>query len=146
VREDLPADCDAVAVTAARVAYWTPLAEDQGRSLRVSLPLQPVRVALGMPDLADLLDICIDNVFAHTGEEVGLSVTLTTQGATALLVITDDGPGFTAEPGAPRQGSSGFGLQIVRRMLAKAGGSLYTSPPGQAGGRVELSLPLRTAA
>ena len=145
VREDLPAACDAVEVTAARVAYWTPLAEDQGRSFQVSLPAQPVRVALGAADLGDLVDICIDNVFAHTGEEVGLSISLTTQGSSALLVVADEGPGFAPTPDKPRQGSSGFGLQIIQRVLAKVGGSLRTSPQGEAGGRVELSLPLRSA-
>lgn len=28
LREDLPGSCDAAAVVAARLAYWTPLAED----------------------------------------------------------------------------------------------------------------------
>ncbi|MGV8909416.1 MAG: ATP-binding protein [Propionicimonas sp.] len=142
VRDDLPAACDAVTVTSARVAHWTPLAEDQGRQLRVALPTGPVRVALGAADLGDLVDICIDNVFAHTGEGVDLSVTLTRNARAAVLVVDDEGPGFRALPGEPRQGSSGFGLQIVRRVLAKAGGSLHTSAPGAAGGRVELTLPL----
>ncbi|HEY3546714.1 MAG TPA: ATP-binding protein, partial [Propionicimonas sp.] len=145
VREDLPADCDAVAVTAARVAYWTPLAEDQDRVLAVALPKAPVRVALGAADLGDLVDICIDNVFAHTADGTGLAVTLTRAGASALLVVTDEGPGFAATPGTQRQGSSGFGLQIVGRVLAKVGGSLRTSAPGEQGGRVELTLPLRAA-
>jgi len=145
VREDLPADCDAVAVTAARVAYWTPLAEDQDRVLRVTLPTAPVRVALGAADLGDLVDICIDNVFAHTSEGTGLAVSLTRAGASALLVVADEGAGFAATPGRQRQGSSGFGLQIVGRVLAKVGGSLRTSAPGEPGGRVELTLPLRAA-
>lgn len=144
VREDLPEACDAVAVASARVAHWTPLAEDQGRHLRVALPAGPVRVALGAADLGDLVDICIDNVFAHTGEGVDLSVTLTRNAAAAVLVVADEGPGFEAVPGEPRQGSSGFGLQIVRRVLAKAGGGLHTSEPGEPG-RVELTLPLRAA-
>jgi signal transduction histidine kinase len=145
VREDLPADCDAVAVTAARVAYWTPLAEDQDRVLRVTLPAAPVRVALGAADLGDLVDICIDNVFAHTAEGTGLTVSLTRAGPFATLVVADEGAGFAATPGRQRQGSSGFGLQIVGRVLAKVGGSLRTSAPGEPGGRVELTLPLRAA-
>ncbi len=143
VREDLPAASDGVAVVAARVAYWTPLAEDQDRALRVDLPPGPVRVGLGAADLGDLVDICIDNVFAHTSEGVGLTVTLTRSGASAILVVADDGPGFAEKPGQQRQGSSGFGLQIVGRVLAKVGGSLRTSAPGVPGGRVELTLPLR---
>jgi signal transduction histidine kinase len=145
VRDDMPAACDAVGVTAARVAHWTPLAEDQDRSLAVNLPRSPLRVGLGAADLGDLVDICIDNVFAHTSDGVDLSVTLTQGASTAVLVVADEGPGFPATPGKPRQGSSGFGLQIVRRVLARVGGSLRTSAPGVAGGRVELTLPLRKA-
>jgi len=91
------------------------------------------------------VDICIDNVFAHTSEGTGLAVSLTRAGASALLVVADEGAGFAATPGRQRQGSSGFGLQIVGRVLAKVGGSLRTSAPGEPGGRVELTLPLRAA-
>ena len=143
VRDDLPVHCDAAAVTAARIAHWTPLADDQGRALRLDLPSGEVRVAIAAADLSDLIDICIDNVFAHTAEGVGLDISLTidTGTGTARLVFADEGAGFGSDPPVPRPGSTGFGLQIVARTLARVGGSLRTSPPGVSGARVELTLP-----
>ena len=141
VRDDLPGDCDAAAVTASRVAHWLPLAEDQGRLLQLTAPTGAARVGLGDAELSDLIDICIDNVFAHTPEGVGLQITVATAAGRTTLTFTDDGPGFPAGPAASRPGTSGFGLQIVARTLARIGGRLTTSAPGLAGGRVELEFP-----
>ncbi len=141
VRDDLPGDCDAAAVTASRVAHWLPLAEDQGRLLQLTAPTGAARVGLGDAELSDLIDICIDNVFAHTPEGVGLQITVATAAGRTTLTFADDGPGFPAGPAASRPGTSGFGLQIVARTLARIGGRLTTSAPGLAGGRVELEFP-----
>lgn len=62
LREDLPVGCNAREVTATRIEYWRPLAEDQNRTLAVTLPDGPAPVALSALDLADVIDICIDNV------------------------------------------------------------------------------------
>ncbi len=42
-REGFLASCDATAVVAARIAFWTPLAEDQGRRVRLQAPGRPGR-------------------------------------------------------------------------------------------------------
>ena len=60
----------------ARTAFWRPLAEDQERSLEVLLPPDQVRIALSEVDLADLVDVVIDNVFAHTPDGTALRVEL----------------------------------------------------------------------
>ena len=142
LREDLPAGCDAAAVVAARVDYWRPLAEDQGRSVDVSLPAHPVRVALSALELTDVVDICIDNIFAHTREEVGFEVGLETSDNQAVLVVRDHGDGFAAGLTQPRQGTSGLGLKIARRTVEHAHGVLTTSAPGEAGAQVRVELPV----
>lgn len=80
-------------------------------------------------------------MFAHTPEGVSLEVSVATGGGRTTLVFADDGPGFAPGPAESRPGSSGFGLQIVARTLARIGGTLTTSAPGVAGARVELDLP-----
>lgn len=142
LREDLPAACDAAAVVAARVDYWRPLAEDQGRVVDVELPNHPVRVPLSALELTDVVDICIDNIFAHTGEEVGFEVALSREGGRAALVISDRGEGFPERPSEPRHGTSGLGLKIARRTVEGAHGVLTTSSPGVPGASVRIELPL----
>lgn len=143
VRSDMPAGCDATAVVGERVAFWSALAEDQGRRFDVDLPTTPRRVAIEAADLADIVDVLVDNVFAHTPEGTALSVTLTGPDERPVLRVTDEGPGMQERPpGAPeRAGFTGLGLQIVRRAVKGFGGGLaLDSAPGR-GTRVEVRLP-----
>lgn len=142
LREDLPTGCDAAAVVAARIDYWRPLAEDQGRAVEVHLPERPVPVGLSTLELTDIVDICIDNIFAHTQDEVGFLIGLERSGREAVLVIADDGAGFPATPPQRRPGTSGLGLQLARRTIERVHGTLTTSAPGSAGAEVRLRIPV----
>jgi signal transduction histidine kinase len=147
VRADLAAVCDARSTVSDRVEFWRPLAEDQDRHLGVDLPPGDVRVRLASQDLADLLDILIDNVFAHTQEGVGLHVALATEPGTVVLTVHDGGRGIrlsTLAGGAGRAGSTGLGLDIARRTAEGCGGSLTIGTGPDGGGRVDVRLPLAT--
>jgi len=67
-REGFVAACDATAVVRDRVAFWTPLAEDQGRRVSLSAPARPVQVRASADDLASALDALLENVLSHTPE------------------------------------------------------------------------------
>lgn len=140
VREDLPEGCDLTEVVRERAEYWRALAEDQGRSVHIDLPSEPVHVELSRLDAADLVDILIDNVFAHTAESVDFGVSVWLGDGQVHLLVHDTGPGFAATT-ARRTGSTGLGLDIARRTLATQGGRLVTSPIGQPGANVEVLLP-----
>jgi signal transduction histidine kinase len=147
VRDDMVLACDAAKVVRERVAFWSALAEDQGRPFHQDVPREPVQVAMPASDLVDLLDICIDNVFAHTAEGVAFGVTLVA-GDQAVLVVTDEGPGFADPNGASDDatddevvGRSGVGLQIVKKLAHGVGGSMTTSARGVPGATVTVSLP-----
>ena len=144
VQHTLSARCDLAAVIAERVAFWAPLAEDDGRLLEVDLERGPMPVPVSAADVADLLDVLIDNVFAHTADGTGFSVTLrgsATEGGTARLTVADDGPGWSAEP-RPGPGRTGLGLDIARRTAQDCGGHLVTGTTRTGGARVEVALPL----
>jgi signal transduction histidine kinase len=140
LREDLPGLCDAVAVVAARAEFWRPLAEDQGRTFSVQLPQGRVRVGLSALDLGDMVDICLDNIFAHTPDGTDFGITLSAGLGRVEVAITDEGPGFPVHPEEQKPGTSGMGLQIVRRLIDQAHGRCTTSPPGARGGRVVIEL------
>lgn len=128
---------DAAAVVRARVAFWAVLAEDTDRELAVDVPAGPLPVSLGQADLEACVDALLGNVFAHTPHGTAFAVRLTAVPGGARLVVADSGPGLPAEPvlrrGVSGSGSSGLGLDIVRRTAERTGGSVELSP-GQEGG------------
>ncbi len=154
VRESMGSWCDATAVVRERVLFWSALAEDQQRELTVRLALAPRPVALAVAELRDIVDVLVDNVFAHTPEGTGFAITMDDRGTVTTISVVDEGPGVPAD-GAPgdtaarsepdRVGFTGLGLQIVRRTLGAVGGELQlTGGPGRGLG-VHLLLPRATA-
>jgi signal transduction histidine kinase len=141
------ASCDATAVVADRVAFWSVLAEDTDRTVRRELPPVPLPVALAADDLAAALDALLGNVFAHTPDGTGLTVTLHPRpGGGATLTVTDEGPGFpptALQRGASGSGSTGLGMDIARQAAETAGGALtvLASPTGGAQVRLDLAPP-----
>lgn len=146
VRENMTSACDAAEVVATRVAFWRPLAEDQGRRFEEDLAAGPLLVPLAGPDLRDVVDVLIDNVFAHTAEGTPFVVRLSSHGDAVHVEVRDAGQG--PDPAAPpggRPGSTGLGLDIARRTAASAGGSLHVQDAAEAPGGgflVRLELPV----
>jgi signal transduction histidine kinase len=137
---------DAAAVVAERVEFWSVLAEDQGRHCVTAMAPGPLLVAVGTDELAASVDALLGNVFAHTPEGAGFSVELTPAGPDggAVLVVADEGPGFdSTDPtrrGASGAGSTGLGLDIVRRAAEASGGSLAVGATPAGGARVVVEL------
>lgn len=146
VRTDLAPVCDAARAVRERADFWHVLAEDQRRAMTVRVTSDSVLVPLARDDLSDLVDILVDNVFAHTPEGVAFSVELSpahVDGADcAVLTIADEGPGMATGVRRTRVGSTGLGLDIVRRTAADAGGALVVEPGPGGGTRVRVTLPL----
>jgi signal transduction histidine kinase len=141
VRHDMASVCDAGEVVRERVAYWAPLAEDQGRRLGVEIPSEPTHVPLDEVDLRDVVDVLVDNVFAHTPEGTEFAVALRRDGHAAHLVVTDRGPGPAPHP-RTGPGHTGLGLEIVRRTVEPVGGSVEIGAAPKGGTVVGVRLPL----
>lgn len=147
VRSDLPQRCDAIGLLRERTSFWAALAEEQGRPLAVELPEYGVSVGLARDDLADLVDVLIDNVFAHTPDGSALRVSAVHAGDRLRIEVADAGPGFSGAPvpGAVRRvGTTGLGLDIVRRAVLGCGGSFRTGTAREGGALVALELPIRS--
>lgn len=143
LRSTLASTCDATTVLTDRVAFWSALAEDQGRPFDVRLRRESARVALDAADLIDVLDVLVDNVFAHTPETTPFRVTATrTDAGDVVLEVADAGPGLghPEDPSTARPGRTGLGLQIVRRTVAAVGGHLEIDD-ADPGLRVTVRLP-----
>jgi signal transduction histidine kinase len=140
VRGGVEAHCDARVVVEDRVAFWRALAEDQGREVAMVLPPTRVEVRASAADLEAALDALLGNVIAHTPETTGFRVSLTrTAGGGGVLVVADEGPGFTdgvavLGRGESMAGSTGLGLDIARRMAVASGGDIGLGRSENGGG------------
>ncbi len=126
IREGTGAVTDLAEAAARRVAFWTPLAEEQDRELSTDLPDAPVPVPGAGHDIEAAIDALITNVLSHTPAGTHLHVAVRSNGGTTL-VVSDDGPGFDPsliERGVTGAGSTGLGLDIVRRTAEAHGGSV----------------------
>lgn len=142
VRTDLAPVCDAARTVRDRAAFWHVLAEDQRRAMTVRVEEGSVLVPLARDDLSDLVDILVDNVFAHSPEGVAFSVELGRHDDRAVLLIADEGPGIATGVRRTRVGSTGLGLDIVRRTAADAGGALAVEAGPSGGTLVRVTLPI----
>ncbi len=149
VRDELPATCRLAPVVAERVAFWLPLAEDQGRRLDLFVELRtpggsPL-VGLAADDLGELVDTLIDNVFAHTPDGTDARLRVRSAGDEVVVVVEDAGPGME-QPylgrGHSHAGSTGLGLAIVHRIADGAGGSVQLEPSALGGLKVSVHLPV----
>ncbi len=144
-RQGIGISTDLAAIVRARTSFWRVLAEDEHRAFGSDLPNDSVLVAMVESDLTAIVDVLVDNVFSHTDEGVGLSVRVLRAGEHVALVVDDDGPGFPVgfDPrrGASAAGSTGLGLDIVRRLSEAAGGSMTTMTRAGGGARVRIELP-----
>jgi signal transduction histidine kinase len=120
--------------------------------LRVSVPREPVRVAVDTELLERIVQPLLDNALRYGNGVV--EVELRRNGASAIVTVADDGPGVVPgeeerifEPGvrgaAARHGprGGGLGLALAQRLARTAGGEI-TTRAGDGGGRFMLRLPL----
>ncbi|MFJ6216423.1 sensor histidine kinase [Streptomyces sp. NPDC092296] len=143
--------CDAAEVVRERVGFWSALAEDEDRPWRLTGAEGPAPVPVQRGDFAAAVDALLGNVFRHTGQGTAFAVELRTGEDGVLLLVSDAGTGISDPAAALRrgggaggEGSTGLGLDIVRRTAEATGGDLAVgrSPLGGA----ELRLRLRTRA
>lgn len=142
---------DIGALTAERVAAWTPLAEAKGVRLVGDCP---ATTAWADPvTLSSALDAVIDNAVKFTPEDERVQVSVASNGETSTVVVTDGGPGLTDEELVRigdrfwRSGrhqnvkGSGLGLSISRVLLAAGGGTISYDHHEPHGLKVTVRVP-----
>jgi signal transduction histidine kinase len=140
--------CDLVAVVADRTAFWSALADEQGRRTDQDLPAGPLPVAVGVRDLEAAVDALLGNVFSHTPDGTSYTVRVGADDTHVELMVEDDGPGLDAESlerGSSTGGSTGLGLDIVARTAEAAGGRFAVGRSLSGGARFCLRIPAAPA-
>ncbi|MBQ0999319.1 MULTISPECIES: HAMP domain-containing sensor histidine kinase [Streptomyces] len=143
------AGCDAAEVVRERMAFWSALAEDEGRKVRVAGVDRPVRIPVARADLAAALDALLGNVFRHTPEGTAFAVDVHNGEDAVIVLVSDAGPGI-ADPeaamarghGSGSAGSTGLGLDIVRRLAESTGGDVRIGSSVLGGTEVRLWIQL----
>jgi signal transduction histidine kinase len=142
-REGRMPSCDAAAVVAGRVAFWSALTEEQNRPATIELADSPLPVRASAEDLGAAVDALLENVIAHTPEGTAFDVRLAETARGARLEVSDAGPGLPAHAlvrGRSDRGSTGLGLSIARRCAELSGGEMAVGSSPHGGARVILDL------
>ncbi|MEY9991569.1 signal transduction histidine kinase [Streptomyces sp. V4I8] len=143
------AGCDAAEVVRERMAFWSALAEDEGRKVRVAGVDRPVRIPVSRADLAAALDALLGNVFRHTPEGTAFAVDVH-NGEDAVIVLVSDAGAGISDPeaamargrGSGNAGSTGLGLDIVRRLAESTGGDVRIGSSVLGGTEVRIWIQL----
>ncbi|WP_367322867.1 sensor histidine kinase [Streptomyces sp. HUAS ZL42] len=143
------AGCDAAEVVRERMAFWSALAEDEGRKVRVAGVERPVRIPVARADLAAALDALLGNVFRHTPEGTAFAVDVHNGDDAVIVLVSDAGPGIPDPAaamargrGSGSDGSTGLGLDIVRRLAESTGGDVRIGSSVLGGTEVRIWIQL----
>ncbi|MDX3694221.1 HAMP domain-containing sensor histidine kinase [Streptomyces europaeiscabiei] len=147
------AGCDAAEVVRERMAFWSALAEDEARKWRVAGVERPVRIPVARADLAAGLDALLGNVFRHTAQGTAFAVDVH-NGEDAVIVLVSDAGSGIADPeaamargrGSGSDGSTGLGLDIVRRLAESTGGDVRLGSSVLGGAEVRIWIQLNGGA
>lgn len=124
------------------------------------LALSPVQLNGDAHRLGQVVRNLVDNAVQHGGDGVAITITCRTQGAEAVLELSDSGPGIPPEhlphifdrlyrpddSRARRTGGAGLGLSIVKAIVEGHGGAVTLTCPPSAGTVVTVRLPITPTA
>ncbi|WP_165985503.1 HAMP domain-containing sensor histidine kinase [Streptomyces sp. YIM 98790] len=142
-------ETDLAEVVRERMAFWSALAEDEAREARLAGVDRPVRVPVPRADLAAALDAMLGNVFRHTPVGTAFSVDVHSGDGSsgAIVLVSDAGPGIADPDTAVRRGigdggpgSTGLGLDIVRRVAEATGGDVRIGQSVLGGAEIRVWL------
>ncbi|MET7682880.1 HAMP domain-containing sensor histidine kinase [Streptomyces sp. NPDC005423] len=143
------AGCDAAEVVRDRMGFWSALAEDEGRKVRVAGADRPVRIPVARADLVAALDALLGNVFRHTPEGTAFAVDVHNAEDAVIVLVSDAGPGIQDPAaamargrGSGHDGSTGLGLDIVRRLAESTGGDVRIGSSVLGGTEVRIWIQL----
>lgn len=124
-----PDRCDAAEVVRERMGFWSAVADDQNRPFRVIGADRRTPVPLARSELAAALDALLGNVFRYTPQGTPFEVAVSRRDGYVAVRVEDAGPGIDNPHRAVRRGSSdrgstGLGLDIVRRAAIAARGTV----------------------
>lgn len=138
-----PATCDAAEVVRERMAFWSTMAEHQGRSCEFRCGDGEALIGLPDKEVGAVVDALLGNVFQHTEAGTPFAATVVRYAGWVTLVVEDGGPGIVdtetaLRRGASGHGSTGLGLDIARHAVEATGGTVHVDRGRLGGARIRL--------
>jgi signal transduction histidine kinase len=143
--DDGAGGCDASEVVRERLRFWAAVAGDQGRRCEALGVDEPAPVPVPRAELAAALDAMLGNVFRYTPQGAPLEVAVSRREGYVAIRVEDGGPGI-ADPdralrrGETNHGSTGLGLDIVKRVAHSANGAVNIARGRMGGASVVVLL------
>jgi signal transduction histidine kinase len=140
------ANCDASEVVRDRMKFWAAVAGDQDRDCKTIGVNSPAPVSVPRSELAAALDALLGNVIRYTPQGVPFEVAVSRRDDGYIAVrVEDGGPGIPDPDQALRRGSSGkgstgLGLDIVRRVAVAGRGAVNVGRGALGGASVVILL------
>jgi signal transduction histidine kinase/CheY-like chemotaxis protein len=138
------------------VAAVEPIVRAQEQELAVALPGAPLRVEGDAVRLTQIVENLLHNAAKYTAPGGHLRLEVRRDGAQAVVHVSDDGIGMSAEllprifdtfvqgaqPASRAPGGLGLGLTLVRSLVERHGGSVTAASAGEGlGSSFEVRLP-----
>lgn len=118
-------------VVGERARFWAVLADEERRPMQILADAAGVELGMAADTVEAALDTLIENVFTHTDPGTGFTVSTGVAAGRPWLEVADRGGGFgdpaLVERGMSGGGSTGLGLDIVKRTADLTGGELEIS-------------------
>ena len=115
-------------VVADRASFWMVLADEQSRDFDLRLEAGNSELGVSAEDLGVVVDTLVGNVFTHTPPGTEFAISTGESDNRLWIAVSDRGPGFAdrslMDRGVSGRGSTGLGLDIVRRTAEMTGGHL----------------------
>lgn len=136
--------------------FWQPLADDAGRELRAEVPADLPPVSIDPGRLRQTIGNLIDNAIRHTPQGKGITLRAAAERDHTLITIADEGEGIAPEDlprlfdrfyrvdpaRARRDGGSGLGLSIAKRLVEMHGGQISVESQLGHGATFIIRLPV----
>jgi signal transduction histidine kinase len=141
-----PQGCDASEVVRERMTFWSAVAGDQERTCAASGVEDPAPVTVPRSELAAALDALLGNVIRYTPQGVPFEVGVSRRKDGYVAVRIDDGGPGIPDPeralrrGTSDRGSTGLGLDIVRRVAVSGRGAVNVGRGRLGGASVVILL------
>jgi signal transduction histidine kinase len=142
-----PEPVDLGEVVTHRAEFWQVLADEQGRPTSIAIDDGAHPVPLSRAELGALIDVLVENVFAHSPIGAGYRIAVRrVPGGGSMLTLVDDGPGFAdlsfKQRGESGAGSTGLGLDIVARTAQRTGGGMAVGTSRDGGAEISVRFGL----
>ncbi|TCO53472.1 sensor histidine kinase [Actinocrispum wychmicini] len=145
--------CDVAALLWERADAWKASAEAAGVDIPQVSIMDEARVAMPEGELAQVLDVLLDNAIKYAGRGARVAMTARVENGTATITVSDSGPGLPPEDRARATqrfwrsaragaGGTGLGLAIAERLVTARGGKIAIGAAHPHGLVVHVSLPV----